>query len=104
MSDVNGLCHSGRMSEDSKAHLCPARREVQSNDRRQLDFHLNLHPPCVPTQQLFSNRTTGFNIVGQSKLSLVPANIMENSPQIIVETPTPSGAEDLDRTTNKRII
>ncbi|KAK4045592.1 hypothetical protein OUZ56_033279 [Daphnia magna] len=40
------------------------------DDRRQLDFHLTPQPPCVPTQQHCSNRTTVFNIVGQSKLTL----------------------------------
>ncbi|KZS00178.1 Uncharacterized protein APZ42_003635 [Daphnia magna] len=47
------------------------------DDRRQLDFRLTPQPPCFPTQQHCSNRTTVFNIVGQSKLSLVTAAIME---------------------------
>ncbi|KAK4028562.1 hypothetical protein OUZ56_021567 [Daphnia magna] len=33
-------------------------------------------PPCVPTQQHCSNRTTVFNVVGQSKLTLITAAIM----------------------------
>ncbi|XP_032798015.2 uncharacterized protein LOC116934643 [Daphnia magna] len=74
------------------------------DDRRQLDFHLTPQPPCVPTQQHCSNRTTVFNIVGQSKLSLVTAAIMEKFPPITVETPAPSSAEDLDKAANKQYI
>ncbi|KAK4017830.1 hypothetical protein OUZ56_033676 [Daphnia magna] len=74
------------------------------DDRRQLDFHLTPQPPCVPTQQHCSNRTTVFNIVGQSKLSLVTAAIMEKFPPVTVETPVPSSAEDLDKAANKQYI
>ncbi|KZS08408.1 Uncharacterized protein APZ42_027611 [Daphnia magna] len=72
------------------------------DDRRQLDFHLTPQPPCVPIQQHCSNRTTVFTIVGQSKLSLITAAIMEKFPPITVETSTPSSAEDLDKAANKQ--
>ncbi|KZS18244.1 Uncharacterized protein APZ42_015662 [Daphnia magna] len=54
------------------------------NDR-QLDFHLTLQQPCIPTQPHCTNQTTSFKIIGQSKLILVTAAIMEKSPPITVE-------------------
>ncbi|KAK4007245.1 hypothetical protein OUZ56_012405 [Daphnia magna] len=74
------------------------------DDRRQLDFHLTPQPPCVPTQQHCSIRTTVFNIVGQTKLTLITAAIMEKFPPITAETSAPSSAEDLDKVANKQYI
>ncbi|KAI9565212.1 hypothetical protein GHT06_008994 [Daphnia sinensis] len=55
------------------------------NDR-QLDFHLTLQPPCGPKQTSCTNRTTSFNMVGQAKLLVVTAAIMERYPPITIES------------------
>ncbi|KZS18171.1 Uncharacterized protein APZ42_015733 [Daphnia magna] len=41
---------------------------------------------CISTQQHCSNRTTAFNIVGQSKLTLIMVAIMENFPPFTVDS------------------
>ncbi|KAI9554965.1 hypothetical protein GHT06_020249 [Daphnia sinensis] len=87
------------------------------NDR-QLDFHLTIQPPCDPKQTSCTNRTTSFNMVGQAKLLVVTAAIMEKYPPITVksaaviekaprttvENSTPSSDPELDSAANKQYL